>query len=97
MLDLSREAFRKELDSLSRRLQTLAAESREGGKLSEAHQALLDRMQRDKDRLAMRLSDTERMGTNWDVIKPEFAGEWNSLLADVVLLEDQLDPKITSK
>lgn len=97
MIELTREAFRKELDSLSRRLQTLTERFREPGKFSEEHQALLDRMQRDKDRLATRLSDAERMGTDWDLIKAEFAGDWNSLLANVVLLEEQLDARIASK
>jgi hypothetical protein len=51
---------------------------------------LLDRIQREKDALALKLSDAERNRTNWDLIKAEFGGSWNSFVADLNLLELRL-------
>jgi hypothetical protein len=55
--------------------------------MSDTDQAVLDRVHREKDRLAMMLSDAEHTGTNWDHIKAEFGGAWNSFVADLDLLQ----------
>ena len=86
MIDHSPEAYRKELESLSQRLQALKEEFREHG-MSDTDRAIVDRVHREKDRLAMMLSDAEHTGTNWDHIKAEFGGAWNSFVADLDLLQ----------
>ena len=90
MIDPDLEDFRKKLDSLSQRLPALREEFRERGMFSDANQAVLDRIQREKDCLAVKLSDAERKNTNWDYIKAEFGGAWNSFVADLNLLELRL-------
>ena len=96
MIDHSPEAYRKELESLSQRLQALKEEFREHG-VSDTDRAVLDRVHREKDRLAMMLSDAEHTGTNWNLIKAEF-GAWNSFVADLELLQlPQLDVESTKK
>jgi hypothetical protein len=86
----SLEDFRKGLDSLSQRFQAVREEFRRCDMFSGALQAALDRIQREKDALALKLSDAERNRTNWDLIKAEFGGSWNSFVADLNLLELRL-------
>jgi len=90
MMDLTPTAFRKDLDSLSRRLQDLSEGSRRS-KLSEAQQTAIGRIQGKKDQLAARLLDAER---NWDLIKTEFVQDWNAFVADLEDLEESLADKI---
>jgi hypothetical protein len=97
MIDHSPEAYRKELASLSQRLQAVNEEFREHG-MSDTHRAVLDRVHREKDRLAMMLSDAEHTGTKWNLIKAEFAAAFNSFVADLELLQlPLLDVESTKK
>ena len=80
------ENFRKELEFISRRLGGLAASCENAAWLSDADQALVHKVEREKDRLALRLSEAERIG-NWDRIKEHFAGEWNKFIMDLEQLE----------
>jgi ubiquinone biosynthesis protein UbiJ len=89
MLDPDPEVVRREIASVSRRLQILAEEFRKRGTSSDASQALLDRVQQHKDRLAEKLSDAERTG-NWPLVRDDFASDWNSLIVDLETLEARL-------
>ena len=89
MLDLSSDAMRKEIDSFSQRLQALKQEFRDRGKVTDANQVLLDRIQQHKDRLAATLSDAERTG-NWASVRQQFDEDWNSLVVDLEMAEEQL-------
>jgi hypothetical protein len=86
MLYSNPEDYRKELNLLSGRLQALKEDFRQRGMISDADHAVLDKLQREQDRLAARLSDAED-AWNWDRIKREFEGEWNTFVADLELLE----------
>jgi|SRR6516225_7275454 hypothetical protein len=98
MIDPSPEELRKELGSLSDRLRAAREEFRERGMLSGAHLATLDRIQQEKDQLAVSLSDAERTGADWDRIKAEFGRSWNSFIVDLDLLELKLlDAQNTKK
>jgi hypothetical protein len=90
MLDPSPEDLRKELDSLSARLHAVKEEFRERGMLSDVHQAILDRIQREKDDLATSLSDAKDTGADWNRIKAEFGRSWNSFIVDLDLLDLKL-------
>ena len=85
MLHPSPEAYRKELDSLSDRFRVVRDESRKRA-VSDAHH-ILDRVQKERDRLAAKLFDVEQGRTNWDHIKAEFGSAWNKFVADLELLE----------
>ena len=87
MLHPTPETFRRDLDVLSQRLQALRQEFQQHD--VDAH-AVLDRIQHEKDSLAARLSDAQRKGTNWDLIKAEFGGAWNKFVMDLELLEVKL-------
>ena len=71
MLNASANDFHKELNLLSQRLQTLKQDFRERGMISDVDQAILDRVQQEKDGLEVKLSDAERSG-HWDLFKNEF-------------------------
>jgi predicted nucleic acid-binding Zn-ribbon protein len=89
MLDSSSEAMRKEIHAFSQRLQDLKEELQERGKLSDAAHALWNEVQQHKDQLETKFSGAERTGS-WASIRKEFVEDWNSLVVDVVALENQL-------
>ena len=84
MLNRSPKDFHRELDLLSQRLQAVRQDFREHGMVSNADQAVLDRVQREKDGLQEKLTDAERQ---WDLFKNEFGSVWNSFIADLDMLE----------
>ena len=96
MMDLTPETFRKEVGPLSRRLQSLTERLRRRGKLSDAQETALSRIQAEKERLAARLSDADLMRTNWDLIKIDFAQDWNAFVGDLEELEVSLKDKVAS-
>ena len=89
MIDPGSEAMRQEMESFSHRLRALKEELRERGKLSDENQALLDQIQRHKERLEVKCSNAEKAG-NWDFIKEEFDSDWNSLVVDLAMMENRL-------
>ena len=89
MIDPGIEAMRKEMKLFSHRLRALKEELRERGKLSDENQALLDQIQLHKERLEVKCSNAEKAG-NWDFIKEEFDSDWNSLVADLAMMENRL-------
>ena len=97
MLHPTPESFRKDLELLSQRLQALREEFRERDLLSDAHKAIMDRMQQEKQRLSAKLAEVESKRANWDPIRAEFAGAWNSFVADVELLKLRLMDAETTK
>jgi hypothetical protein len=97
MLHPSLDTFRKDLDRLSQRLQTLRQDLRERDLFSDAHKAVLDRVQEERDLLAAKLSDAERNPPNWDRIKREFGAAWNSFVTDLNVLELRLQDAETAK
>lgn len=86
MLYSNPEDYRKELNLLSGRLQALKEDFRRRSMTSDADRAVLDKVQREQDHLAARLTETEDTW-NWNRIKTEFAGEWNAFVTDLELLE----------
>ena len=90
MLHATLDTFRKDLDRLSQRLQTLRQDLRERDLLSDAQKAVLDRVQEERDLLAAKLSDAERNPPNWDRVKGEFGATWNSFVTDLNVLELRL-------
>ena len=97
MLHPTLDTFRKDLDRLSQRLQTLRQDLRERDLFSDAHKAVLDRVQEERDLLAAKLSDAERNPPNWDRIKGEFGATWNSFVTDLNVLELRLQDAETAK
>jgi hypothetical protein len=98
MIDPGPDDLCKGLDSLSARLHAVKEEFRERGMLSDAHQAILDRIQREKDRLAASLSDAEPTGADWNRTKADFGRSWNSFIVDLDLLDLKLlDAESTKK
>ena len=95
MLSPTLDTFRKDLDRLSQRLQTLRQDLQ--ARNSEAHTAVLDRVQQERDSLAAKLSDAERNPPNWDRIKGEFGATWNSFVTDLNVLELRLQDAETAK
>lgn len=89
MIDPGIEAMRKEMELFSHRLRALKEELRERGKLSDENQALLDQIQQHKERLEVKCANAEKAG-NWDFIKEEFDSDWNSLVADLAMMENRL-------
>jgi hypothetical protein len=75
---------------LSQRLADLSEEFRQRDLVSEPNKAIMERMQRDKEHLASKLADVEGKRANWDLIKTEFGGAWNSFVADLEMLKIQL-------
>jgi hypothetical protein len=67
----------------------LNEELQERSKLSSANRTLFDQIQQHKDRLEAKFSEAERAGS-WNLIKKEFAADWNSLVVDLASLENQL-------
>jgi hypothetical protein len=57
--------------------------------VSDADQAVLKRVQHEKDRLEVKLSDAERSG-QWDLFLGEFGSIWNSFITDLEMLEVRL-------
>ncbi|HVO91532.1 MAG TPA: hypothetical protein VMT22_01770 [Terriglobales bacterium] len=93
MLNPSPDDYRRELDKLSLRLETLENDFRKCGMFSGTYQAFFDRIQEKKGRLAAKL--VERTGMDSDIFKDEFGGDWNSFIEDLELLELRLlDAKI---
>jgi ABC-type phosphate transport system auxiliary subunit len=86
MLDPTPRDFHREIDVLSQRLQALRLSLRKHGMVSEADQAVLDRVQREKDGLEVKLSAAESSG-QWDTFKNEFAAVWNLFITDLEMLE----------
>ena len=76
MLNPGPKDFHRELDLLSQRLQALRLEFREHGMVSDADEAVLDRVQQERDGLEVKLSEAERSG-RWDFFKNEFGSVWN--------------------
>ena len=97
MLHPTLDTFRKDLDRLSQRLQTLRQDLRERDLFSDAHKAVLDRVQEERDLLAAKLSDAERNPPNWDRVKGEFGAAWNSFVTDLNVLELRLQDAETAK
>ena len=97
MLHPTLDTFRKDLDRLSQRLQTLRQDLRERDLLSDAQKAVLDRVQEERDLLAAKLSDAERNPPNWDRVKGEFGATWNSFVTDLNVLELRLQDAETAK
>ena len=97
MLHATLDTFRKDLDRLSQRLQTLRQDLRERDLLSDAQKAVLDRVQQERDLLVAKLSDAERNPPNWDRIKGEFGATWNSFVTDLNVLELRLQDAETAK
>ena len=97
MLHPTPESFRKDLELLSQRLQALREEFRERDLLSDAHKAIMDRMQQEKQRLSAKLAEVESKRANWDLIRAELAGAWNSFVADMELLKLRLMDAETTK
>ena len=64
---------------------------------SDAHKAVLDRVQEERDLLAAKLSDAERNPPNWDRVKGEFGATWNSFVTDLNVLELRLQDAETAK
>lgn len=89
MIDPGSEAMRKELEMFSHRLRALKEEFRERGKLSDVNRTLLDQILQHKERLEVECSSAEKAG-NWDSIREAFDRDWNSLVADVAMLESRL-------
>jgi hypothetical protein len=89
MMNSSSETYHKELDRLSHRLKKLRQDFREHGMISSADAAVLDRVQREKESLAAKLSDAEHSG-HWDLFKGEFSRVWNSFVVDLDMLEVRL-------
>jgi hypothetical protein len=97
MLNASANDFHKELNLLSQRLQTLKQDFRERGMISDVDQAILDRVQQEKDGLGVKLSDAERSG-HWGLFKNEFGRVWNSFITDLGMLELRLmDAEVIKK
>ena len=90
MINPTPEDFGKDLSVLSRRLQVLQKEFSEHGLISREDKASLDRVQQEKEQLAARLFDIGRKAVNWNLIKAEFGGAWNSFVADLQMLELRL-------
>jgi chromosome segregation ATPase len=90
MLHPTPESFRKDLESLSQQLQALRDEFRQRDLLSDAHKAIVELLQRHKERLAAKLAEAESKRANWDTIKGEFRGAWNSFVADLEMLKLRL-------
>ena len=86
MLNPSPKDFHREFDLLTQRLQAIRQDFRERSMTSDTDQAALDRVQREKDRLQVKLSDAERSG-QWDLFKDEFASVWNSFITDLEMFE----------
>ena len=97
MLHPTLDTFRKDLDRLSQRLQTLRQDLRERDLFSDAHKAVLDRVQGKRDLLAAKLSDAERNPPNWERVKGEFGATWNSFVTDLNLLELRLQDAESAK
>jgi hypothetical protein len=95
MLSPTLDTFRKDLDRLSQRLQTLRQDLQARNLFSDAHKAALDRVQQERDSLAAKLSDAER--PNWDRIKGEFGATWNSFVTDLNILELRLQDAESAK
>ena len=57
----------------------------------------MDRMQQEKERLSAKLAEVESKRANWDLIRAELAGAWNSFVADVELLKLRLMDAETTK
>ena len=90
MLHPTPESFRKDLELLSQQLQTLRDEFRERNLFSDALKTIMERMQQDKARLAAKLAEVEGKRANWDLIKADFGGAWNSFVADLEMLKLRL-------
>ena len=97
MLHATLDTFRKDLDRLSQRLQTLRQDLGVRDLFSDAHKAVLDRVQQERDLLAAKLSDAERNPPNWDRVKGEFGATWNSFVTDLNVLELRLQDAETAK
>src|SRR3974377_140629 len=90
MLHPTPESFRKDLELLSQQLQTLRDEFRERNLFSDAHKAIMERMQKDKERLAAKLAEVEGKPANWNLIKGDFGGAWNAFVTDLETLKLRL-------
>ena len=97
MLHPTLDTFRKDLDRLSQRLQTLRQDLGVRDLFSDAHKAVLDRVQGKRDLLAAKLSDAERNPPNWERVKGEFGATWNSFVTDLNLLELRLQDAESAK
>jgi len=89
MIDPDSEFYHKELDQLSQRLRALNEDFQKHGMVSDADRAVLDRIQREKDSLEVKLSDAER-ADEWPSFKEEFGRIWNSFITDLEMLEVRL-------
>jgi hypothetical protein len=96
MMNSSPDDYRKHLEELSRSLQIVAQDVRKRGNVSDAQQSLLAQIERKKERLAATLSDA-RPDTKWDLMKTDFAAEWNSVVEDLTMLRLGLDSEVENE
>ena len=89
--------FRNKLNEFSDRLRRRAQEFRSKGEFSDTHETLLDEIQKRNDALTAKVSEAERSGTAWDLIKAEMARDLSSLYDDMLEIEERLDTSSAKK
>ena len=91
MSDPDKAEFRKKLDELSDRLRARIAEFMEKGEFSDVHATLVNQIEQRNDALRKNVTEAEKKGTAWDLMKAEFVRDYSSLFDDVLEFEERLD------
>jgi hypothetical protein len=91
MSDPEKADLQEKLNELSNRLHTRIKEFREKGEFADVHKALLSQIQQRNAELTKRVSEAERKGATWELLKAEFTRDYRSLFHDLLELEERLE------
>jgi deoxyadenosine/deoxycytidine kinase len=90
-------AFCKQLDDFSHRLEARTREFEEKGEFSDTHEALLQQIHLRRDQLRAKVNAAIRQGTLWQIVRAEFARDYDSLFDDFLQLEERLNAEAMRK
>ena len=91
------DAFRRELDEFSSRLDMRIREFREKGRFSDLDHHFLAKAQHRADRLRAHIAEAEKHGTAWDLLKAQATRDFNALADDVEVFERRFDAEFMNQ
>jgi hypothetical protein len=92
--DPDRAALKKKVADFADHLKAQTDQFKKNGQFSGVYKALLKQIRQCSDQLRKNVAEAERKGTNWEIIKAEFARDLGSIYDDWLIFEEQLEGKI---
>jgi hypothetical protein len=92
--DPDQAALKKKVNDFVDDLKAHTDQFKKDGRFSDIHKAMLKQIRQRSDRLKKNVAEAERKGTNWEMIKAEFARDLGSIYDDWLIFEEDLEAKI---